>query len=375
MVKHAIILCAGSATRAGLGFNKILFPLGQKNVLETVLDKFEDFDGIVVVAALSDINDVAALCASNPLHKKIMVTQGGDTRTQSVKNGLIAAKGCDIVAIHDAARPFVSRKLISAAVASAASTGSGIPAVKVVDSIKEVFSAAATNPAMTKTLNRDNLAAVQTPQVFNYQKIKAAYDSASGIHEDDSEIYRQAGHSPTIISGEYTNKKLTTPADFFPSHSLIGTGFDVHRLIADRKLILGGIDIPHTKGLLGHSDADVIVHAIMDALLSAAGQKDIGGMFPDTDPKYKGADSIKLLQKVGALLHAASIQIDFISAVIIAQEPKLAPYMDAIRNNLSAALLIDKQKINISATTTEFMGIVGDGKAIAASATCLCRYQ
>ena len=382
MTKYAIILCAGSASRAGLGFNKILYPLGRKNVLETVLDKFEDFDKIIVTASEKDIPEIKTLCKGLSFADKVIVIQGGDTRTQSVKNGLAAAAGCTVAAIHDAARPFVSRALIKAVVASAIETGSGVPAVKVIDSIKEVASeycscalSSASLPFVSKTLNRDNLAAAQTPQAFNYQKIKAAYDTVTGAHEDDSEVYRLAGHSPVIVPGEYTNKKLTTPADFFPTHSTVGTGFDVHELTENRKLIIGGIEVPHTKGLLGHSDADVLTHAVMDALLSAAGQRDIGGLFPDSDSKYKNADSIELLKHVVSLLKSSSIKIDFISAVIIAQEPKMAPHMDAIRLSLSTALQISKEKINISATTTEFMGIVGNGKAIAASATCLCSFK
>jgi len=399
MKKCAIILCGGSSTRSNLGYNKVFYPLGQKNVLETVADKFLDWDRIVIVVNEHDkeIYDNHAM-ASNlrrhpnaPVtaivsHNDLQLTNGGTTRSQSVYNGLLKAKGCDIVAIHDGARPFVNKELIDKAVQSAIEFGSGIPALKVVDSIKTAEAYTPDRPNCLKiisTVARNNLYSVQTPQVFRYAEIWDAYNKAEILRfakddkngfEDDSEIYRLAGYKPIITPGDPSNKKLTSPSDFFPAHSLskIGTGFDVHQLIKNRPLILGGIVIPYEKGLLGHSDADVLTHAIMDALLSSAGLKDIGHQFPDSDNKYKNANSCSLLKKVAALLKEKKISIKSISAVIIAQAPRLASYLDAIRDNLCSTTELKKDCLSISATTTEFMGIVGNGGAIAASAVCLC---
>jgi len=368
MKKCAIILCGGSGVRAELGYNKVFYPLGQKNVLETATDKYLNWDRIVIVM---NEHDMAMHSIKHINHNDCVFAAGGTTRSKSVYNGLQKAKGCDIVAIHDGARPFVSKDLIDKATDSAMKFGSGIPALKIIDSIKKV-----SDGKITAAIPRDNLYAVQTPQVFRYDEITASYElikNSALNYEDDSQVYGLAGYSPTIIDGDPSNKKLTTPADFLPVHAAkIGTGFDVHQLIKNRPLILGGINIPHTKGLLGHSDADVLTHAIMDALLSSASLKDIGQQFPDTDPSYKNANSIELLKKVIALLNEKNIKPTFVSAVIIAQQPKIAPYLDAIRENLSIVMGIEKRCLNISATTTEFMGIVGEGKAIAASAVCLC---
>lgn len=374
IIKHAVILCAGSAARAGLGFNKVFYPLGQKNVLETVLEKFAGFDRVVIVAAAQDIPQIKEILRTKT-DINCIVTEGGKTRSDSVRNGLKAAEGCGVAVIHDAARPFVSADLIERTVDSAVKYGSGIAAVRVVDSIKETQTAS-TEIKIAKTLDRSALFAAQTPQSFRYTEIVDAYTRIDGSFEDDSEVYRLAGYTPMIVEGEYGNKKLTSPADFLPLNGgLIGTGFDVHRLVEGRKLIVGGVHIPFDKGLLGHSDADVLLHALMDALLSAAGLCDIGVLFPDTDDKYKGADSIVLLKDVAARLKDKKIETQYVSAVIIAQKPKMAPHILDMRQNIARALGINVEGINISATTTEFMGIVGGGEAIAASVVCICKKE
>ena len=296
-------------------------------------------------------------------------THGGNTRTESVRRGLEAIGESEFVAIHDGARPFVSPALINATIESAKKYGSGIAAVRSTDTVKE-----AENGTFIKSLSREKLWNVQTPQTFSLAQIKKAYNDINGDYTDDSEVYSLAGFSPKIVEGEYGNVKITTESDlygFMPSTARIGTGFDVHELVMGRPLVLGGITVPHNKGLSGHSDADALAHAIMDALLSAAGLQDIGVLFPDTDKSTEGISSMLLLERVNEKIRAAGYEVGNISSVIMAQKPKLATHIQSMRQNLANELKIELSKINISATTTEHLGIIGEEKGIAASAVCI----
>jgi len=322
---------------------------------------------------------------------------GGATRSESVRNGLAAIKSqmpdagaiCDfakdnnksppspfVIVIHDGARPFVTAELIGKTIESAFLHGSGIAAVPAVDTIKETDGI-----KITRTLPRSRLYHMQTPQAFRFAEIADAYEKVTEDCLDDSETYQKAGYIPRIVTGDYANIKLTTERDFLHAEwgisgsgpktpPRIGAGFDIHRLVENRPLILGGVHIPFEKGLLGHSDADVLTHAVMDALLSAAGLPDIGVLFPDTDPAYKGADSMKLLQQVNEKIRKG-FTVGNISAVVMAEKPKLASYIPDICKSVASALSIHPNQVNVSATTTETLGIVGSGKGMAASATCI----
>lgn len=365
----AVIVCAGKGERAGLGYNKVLFPIGSKTVLELVLDVFSesDIDSIVVVVSQSDKTEIEKLTAA---YSGVSVCLGGDTRTESVFNGLKALYGCDIAVIHDGARPYVTREIIDACIDSAIEYGSGIAAVRTVDTIKQ------SSDGRVRTLPRSELYNAQTPQAFRYDEIMSAYAAADGayVFTDDAEAYERAGFSPRLVDGSYGNIKITTPNDLYrmlSSRTRIGSGFDVHRLVKNRPLIIGGVHIPHDKGLDGHSDADVLTHAIMDALLSAAGLPDIGVLFPDTDAVTLGISSMLLLDRVSELVTNAGYTIGNISAVIIAQEPRLAGVIKDIRATLAARLDITCDRINVSATTTEHLGFIGKCEGIAASASCL----
>lgn len=361
----AVVVCAGRGQRSGLPYNKVLHCIGCKTVLESVLDVLcrTEVEHITVVSSPEDLVRITELTAE---YSNTTVVIGGETRAQSVVNGLKAHE-CDIVVIHDGARPFVTEDIIARSIDSAVRYGSGIAAVKSIDTVKRVTADGVT------ALPRDELYNVQTPQTFRYSEILSAYDSMTGAPTDDAEVYERAGFSPRLIEGDYSNKKLTTPADLLglSKGCKIGVGFDLHRLVTDRKLILGGVEIPYELGLLGHSDADVLTHAIMDALLSAANLSDIGALFPDTDERYKGISSMTLLSDVLARITDGGYAIGNISAVVMAQKPKLAPHIDGIRNSLCAALAIDKSRINVSATTTEGIGLIGEGNAIAVSAACI----
>lgn len=367
----AVIVCAGKGERTGLPYNKVLYNLGYKTVLETTLDAFSDcgIQKITIVAAPADISAVSDIVKA---YDNICVCQGGSTRLESVYNGLKNCP-CDIVVIHDGARPYVLPKLISDSIAAARQFGSGIAAVPATDSVKYC------DGNEVRSLDRSKLYNAQTPQTFIYKDILSAYERAAAVKEqiftDDAQVYEWAGFTPHLIDGDLENIKITNARDLFkvlPQKTRIGVGFDVHRLVSGRKLILGGVDIPYKLGLEGHSDADVLIHAIMDALLSAAGLPDIGVLFPDTADEYAGISSIVLLQRVSNMLREREFTVQSVSAVIIAQKPKLADYIPLIIKSLSSVLEInDGTNINVSATTAEHLGLIGEGKAIAASASCL----
>ncbi len=364
----AVIVCAGRGERTGLSYNKILYHIGRKTVIETTLDRFVS-SGIkrcVLVVSERDEKTITELAHG---YDGVSVCIGGATRAKSVYNGLKAVKDCDIVVIHDGARPFVRPEIIDAAVESAIKFGSGIAAVPTTDTIKQ-----AENGEVIRSLSRANLYNAQTPQAFRYNEIVSAYETADGVFTDDAEVYASAGYTPRLVEGAYDNIKITTENDLvksIPSGTKIGIGFDVHRLVIGRPLILGGVDIPYDKGLDGHSDADVLTHAIMDALLSAAGLPDIGVLFPDDAEEYTNISSLILLDRVASRIRELNKRIINISAVIMAQKPKLAAHIENMRAGLSARLGISPADINISATTTEMLGIIGNGDAVAASASCL----
>ncbi|MCH5163374.1 MAG: 2-C-methyl-D-erythritol 2,4-cyclodiphosphate synthase [Clostridiales bacterium] len=364
----AIVVCAGKGERTGLAYNKILYHLGVKTVIETTLDGFigSAVNRFVLVVAPCDVDAVKELVKP---YDSVTLCTGGATRTESVRNGLMAAAGCDIAVIHDGARPFITPDIIDASIRSAIEYGSGIAAVPAVDTIKEV-----NDGVVVRSLPRASLYNMQTPQTFRYGEIKAAYDKAEGTFTDDAEVYERAGYTPHTVLGSYDNIKITNEKDLLavaPRGTKIGIGFDVHRLVGRRPLILGGVQIPFDKGLDGHSDADVLTHAIMDAMLSAAGLPDIGVLFPDNSDEFLNISSFVLLDRVAEQIKNRRLAVGNISAVIIAQKPKLAGHIDSIRRSLAARLEIAVERVNVSATTTETLGIIGSGDAIAASASCL----
>ena len=376
----AIILCAGTGIRTGLANNKILHYVGKKTVLEYTLDAFTAAKANRIVLCIQE-NDKAQILELTKGYSNIEITQGGNTRFASVKNGLEylntpvgtaqSLSRPQIAIIHDAARPFITPALINKTIQSALQYGSGILAVPTVDTIKQVE-----NSIITVSIPRHNLYNIQTPQAFDFNDILTAYQAANPLtlYTDDSEVYAAAGYTPHIVPGDYSNIKITTKEDFFKPatiNSKIGTGFDVHALVKNRPLILGGVNVPHTLGLDGHSDADVLTHAIMDALLSAANLPDIGMQFPPSDNKYKNANSIELLQEVHKKITALNYSIHNISCVVMAEKPKINPHIQAMQNRLATTLNISPTQISISATTHEGLGIIGSQKAIAASTMCL----
>ena len=297
--------------------------------------------------------------------------RGGADRSSSVLAGVKAAKG-DITIIHDGARPFVTQKVISDCLSSAVRYGSGVACVTPTDTIAQT--AFDGDDEYIISASRANVYNVQTPQAFDRASLLKAFalKKEDETFTDESGLYAKYIGRCKVSAGDKNNRKLTLSEDFAPHGNLrAGVGFDLHRLVEGRKLILGGIEIPNPKGLLGHSDADVLLHAVSDALLSSASKGDIGKLFPDTDPKYEGISSVTLFNEVKTILEESGYKIINVSAVIMAQKPKLSPYTAAITKNLSALCGIDESRVGITCTTLEGLGIVGREEGIAVNAYCL----
>ncbi|WP_251615249.1 2-C-methyl-D-erythritol 4-phosphate cytidylyltransferase [Senimuribacter intestinalis] len=368
---YAIIGAAGSGKRMAAPLPKQFLTIDGKTILEKTVQKFLSnsvVDGTVIVTGADYMNLCRRFFAIEIEAGQVHLVTGGQERQDSIYNGLkvlheIGAAD-SIVLIHDGVRPYVSTQLITAVVEKAKCTGAAIPAVPPKDTIRH---------NRQGTLDRSQLFCVQTPQAFQFALIERAYEKAAedGFYgTDDASLVERLGQKVSIVPGEYTNLKITTPEDL-QMETRIGTGYDVHRLTEDRKLILGGVEIPHDKGLDGHSDADVLVHALMDAMLGAAALGDIGKLFPDTDEAYHGISSLKLLAEVGKRLAEEGYSLGNADVTVVCQRPKLAPFIGQMCENIAKTLKVPESKISIKATTTEKLGFAGRGEGIAAEAVCL----
>ncbi len=358
----AIITAAGSGERSELKINKNLFYFDGSTVIEKTAAAFlkvKNINEIIITAPTKEIKKFQKLFKGV---QKVNVIEGGETRTKSVAKALDVCRG-DVVLIHDGARPFVTSDLIKKCLDKAIIDDNCIPVTPLTETLGVV------EDEKISTAIRKNIVTLQTPQAFKTEQIKKAYDNIGNdeIFTDDCGVYCKYIGKCNFIEGEKTNVKLTYKPDFeklLPKKT--GIGFDLHRLIENRKLVLGGVTIPHTKGLLGHSDADVLIHALMDAMLSACALKDIGNYFPDTDDKYKDISSVILLKKVLKIIKKQGYKPVSASFVIMAEKPKLSPFVDLIRQNLSTLLSVKKENLGISCTTLEGLGIIGQEEAIAA---------
>jgi 2-C-methyl-D-erythritol 2,4-cyclodiphosphate synthase/2-C-methyl-D-erythritol 4-phosphate cytidylyltransferase len=366
--KVAVIIAAGgSGSRLGADMPKQFISIGGKPMLRKTVDVFDAnvyIDGICVVTNRDYVELTRRMLKD--IAKPLTVMTGGKHRQDSVSNGLrgIANDMPDygLVLIHDAARPFVTDFIIEDCLKHADSVGAAVAGVPVKDTIRYIG----------MTLERKDLTMVQTPQGFRRSVIEKAYQRAysdSYYGTDDGGIVERLGMQVAISAGDYSNIKITTREDL-PMDRRAGTGFDVHRLVPDRPCILGGVNVPFEKGLLGHSDADVLVHAIMDALLGAAGLGDIGRHFPDTDPQYAGISSLKLLSAVREKILEKGYRPVNIDACVICEQPKVAPHIEKMKENIARELGIEPADVNIKGTTTEQLGFTGRGEGIAASAIC-----
>lgn len=374
MSTWAILLCGGSGQRMGAQISKTLLPLlGEPALCRALRTLRRHADGVVLVIRPQDQAAIDNALQAAHLFADIMVAGGAD-RQASVANGLDALpQDCDIVLVHDGARPLIDDQTIENVLSSVRRYGSGIASTPMTDTVK----CTAPDGIVLSTPDRSALRAVQTPQGFTRSLLCRAHREVAARCTDDAALVEALGVPVHLCEGSRLNIKLTTPEDialaefYLSSMPRIGHGYDAHRLVEGRALILGGVDIPHEKGLLGHSDADVLLHAIADALLGAAALGDIGRHFPDKDPQYKGISSLILLEKTAAILRAHGYAPVNVDATVLAQRPKLAPYIDQMRANIARALSLPVAAVSVKATTTERMGFEGEEAGISAHAVAM----
>ena len=350
-MRYAVIVAAGSASR--FGKDKLNEQLLGKSVVQHSVDIFKDVaDRVIVVGQQID---------------GTVFANGGDTRFQSVCNGLRLLADCQkgVVAIHDGARPFVTRDFVEQLYREAEQHKSAVPRLSVTDTIYQK------NAHGVEKIDRNTLFSVQTPQVFDLNKLRFALENAKGDYTDESTLFLETYGEVHFVDGLRSNVKVTYQEDL-PEYK-IGVGFDVHPFESGESVILGGVKIPFNKKLQGHSDADALCHAICDAVLSASGNRDIGHQFPDTDKRYKGADSTKLLAQCVELAKLSGYEVVNVSAVVICQEPKISPHIEKMQEILSKIMHISSFCVNITATTTEHLGALGNGDGIAVSAEALLK--
>ncbi len=400
MFVTAIIAAGGRGERIGGSVPKQLLPVGGRTLLERSVAIFQAHPAIdeIVVALPGEIvaNPPSFLLAS---HKPIRLVIGGERRQDSVVNAFRAASELsELIVIHDAARPFASADLVTRTIEAAIETGAAVAAIPASDTVKRAGSPVApelklgptgNSPEVRivlETIPRDTIHLAQTPQAFRRHVLREAIAFAEdGVEAtDEATLAERAGHPVRLVTGDQANIKVTTPADLPIAEAIAragkpartgraGTGYDLHRLVDGRPLVLGGVTIPFERGLAGHSDADVVAHAITDAMLGAAAAGDIGRHFPDTDARWKGASSIDLLKRAAEVLRGMGLGVGNVDATIIAERPKLSPYVDAMRANVAAALGIPVDRVSIKGKTNEGVGELGRGEAIAVHAIALVR--
>lgn len=369
-----IIAAAGTGKRMGSSIPKQYLKIGGEPILLKSIRAFcdnKEIDWIVVVTNGDYIQACLEMKDRYGLDKIQAVIEGGEERQDSVYRAIVEidrlCPEIEYVLVHDGARPFVRQETINAVLEAAEEKGAAVACVPVKDSIRQEKDGESAN------LPRQRLYAVQTPQGFQKEILRKAYEQAfaDGYYgTDDATLAERIGQSVALVRGTYDNIKITTREDM-PMESRVGTGFDVHQLKEGMPLVLGGVKIPFEKGLLGHSDADVLVHALMDALLGAAALGDIGRHFPDTDPQYRGISSMELLRRVKGMLDKNGWRVGNVDITLMAQRPKIKSLIGDMTDNLSKTLDLETCRINIKGTTTERLGFVGREEGIAAQAVCL----
>jgi 2-C-methyl-D-erythritol 4-phosphate cytidylyltransferase/2-C-methyl-D-erythritol 2,4-cyclodiphosphate synthase len=374
MKTAALIVAAGQGLRAGGGLPKQFAPLAGKPMLahsHAALSAHPAIDTVLVVIGEGQEDALHAALGD------VSFAIGGATRRESVANGLAALRNAERVLIHDAARPFLPTAVIDALLAALNNSEGALPALLVADTL------ARGADMLGEIVPRDGLLRVQTPQAFRFDTVLQAHlDWPQGQEAtDDAQMVRALGHAVAIVPGDPMLEKITHPTDFAAAEARYAAsmrvrtaqGFDVHRFAEGEELWLGGILVPHSKGLSGHSDADVALHAITDALLGTIGAGDIGMHFPPSDPKWRGAASARFLEHAAGLLAAQGGVIDFIDLTIICEAPKIGPHREAIRTSIAAILGLPASHISVKATTTERLGFTGRGEGMAAQAIATVR--
>lgn len=371
----AVIVAAGAGTRAKLNQTKILYEINHKPLFLYSVEVFQSLGyDIVLVVSKDDLNPIKKFITED-----IKVVIGGKTRSESVTNGLKAVE-TPYVFIHDAARPLISRQAILSVEKALQFHDAVLLAEKVSSALKQE------NGSNVVSLNRNQYILAQTPQAFLTEKIRYAYIRNDEVHDDDISLYQKfyPDENIHVVINDEPNIKVTYPHDFAyvkailnerDEHMRIGHSFDIHQLTEDRPLWLGGIEIPFDKGLLGHSDADVLLHAISEAILGALALGDLGTYFPDTEPEYKGIDSKLILKEVYILMKNKGYAIANVDSTIYAELPKMNPHILTMRESISKLLSIPIEVVSVKATTYEKMDAIGEQKAIAAEAVVLLKKE
>ncbi|MCH4892867.1 bifunctional 2-C-methyl-D-erythritol 4-phosphate cytidylyltransferase/2-C-methyl-D-erythritol 2,4-cyclodiphosphate synthase [Sphingomonas sp. SFZ2018-12] len=379
-VVQAIIVAAGTGTRTGRALPKQFADLAGRPMIAYSHAALAGHPAIAGVLCVIGEGQQALLTDALGDVPHVL---GGANRRQSVANGLAAiaaSGGADVVLVHDAARPFLSAQVIDRLVAALDDAAGAIPVLSVADTL-----ARGQAGVLGDIVPRDGLYRVQTPQAFRFDLLTAAHATWPADREatDDAQMVRAIGHRVALVAGDPQLEKITFAEDFDrmnptspPAPSWVSrsaSGFDVHRLAAGEELWLGGVRIPHHKGLAGHSDADVALHAITDALLGTIAAGDIGTHFPPSDPQWRGAESAQFLTHAAGLVAAQGGIIDFIDLTLICEAPKIGPHRDAMRERIAGLLRLGTGQVSIKATTTERLGFTGRGEGIAAQAIATIR--
>ncbi len=374
----ALLMAAGRGVRSGGGVPKQFRTLGGRPMLAHAYRALRLHPAVAEVVVVAAADQHAAVADALGV-EGVRLVAGGATRRESVRNGLevLADNPPARVLIHDAARPFLPAEVIDRLLAALGTYAGAIPALPVADTLVRY------DGVMSDTVDRTALYRVQTPQAFVYGAVLTAHRSwpADQDPTDDAQMVRDTGHEITLVQGDPMLEKITHPQDFAyaearlaaASDVRVATGFDVHRLEAGERLWLGGVLIPHDKGLSGHSDADVALHAITDALLGTIVDGDIGSHFPPSDPRWRGADSAHFLQHAADLIATGGGTISFVDLTIICEAPKIGPHRDAIRARIADLLRLPLRQVSVKATTTERLGFTGRGEGIAAQAVATVR--
>jgi 2-C-methyl-D-erythritol 4-phosphate cytidylyltransferase/2-C-methyl-D-erythritol 2,4-cyclodiphosphate synthase len=383
-----IVAAGGRGARLGAAVPKQLLAIGGESILRRsvrLLAEHARIDEVVVVLPPDLAEDGAADLAAELAFPgtRLTVVAGGARRQDSVRNGFDAVRGrADVVVIHDAARPFASADLVSRTIDAAVESGAALAALAASDTVKLAAEGARGDRVVVeRTVPRERVFLAQTPQAFRADVLAAAIEAGRGedVATDEAALAEAAGFPVRIVAGEPSNLKITTMTDLkaaaalagAPSAVRVGTGYDLHQLAEGRPLILGGVTVPSEKGLAGHSDADVLAHAITDAVLGAVARGDIGRHFPDTDPRWKGASSMAMLAHAVTLAREAGFDIVNVDAVVIAERPKLAPHVDRIRASLASVLGVEAARVSVKGKTNEGVDAVGRGEAMAVHAVVL----
>jgi 2-C-methyl-D-erythritol 4-phosphate cytidylyltransferase / 2-C-methyl-D-erythritol 2,4-cyclodiphosphate synthase len=375
MTTTALIVAAGKGERAGGGLPKQFRLLGGKPVLRWAVEsllRHPAVHAVRVVIGQGQHGDAASALDGLDVGEFV---EGGAERADSVRAGLGAVRG-DAVLVHDAARPFCPPAVVDRLLASLEFFDGAAPVLPVGDTLAQI------GETLGDPIDRTGLARVQTPQAFRLDALKSSYERWSGPSPtDETTVLRAVGLKVAAVHGDPALDKLTLPADFARAEQWVagrlsprsGMGFDVHAFSGEGPLMLGGIKVPHSRGLAGHSDADVVLHAITDALLGAAGLGDIGEHFPPSDPRWKGAASSTFLKHAAELLRSNGALIDHIDCTVIAEAPKVGPYRAAMRARIAEIAGLSVDQVSVKATTTEGLGFTGRREGIAAQAVASIR--